>query len=251
MQETVLFGNHVEPHQTMEGGKSKSKDNNAVITCINTSCSLLLDQNVFERMTTLMQNENSNDDEAENVDQELTKSCPLAENKCSRRRKDDWNDQTQETQLQLNVLCQMRCELRKQLPIVNLTDQAKFAGIFIPPPHDLNPAITQLMRTLETLGKDSRGLQKQFAQPQIMQHEPKGDAHAATAVKSILKTENRLKPFKIRKSIAGKAIQKQKSNKASIPSSWLDCNDGDDPQTLEDPKQTTNWTKVALPEDMR
>ena len=132
-----------------------------------------------------------------------------------------------------------------------LIEQAQIVGIEIPPLQQIQQTINQLKTELKTVRADSPSLRKHMMKAQAIKHDSTGNTKGARAVRAILRTEERLEAYKTYKVISGNALQQQSFTSVQIPTSWKDFSEGDDPQSLEDPKKACSWTEVTLPEDIK
>lgn len=208
---------------------------------------LLRDQNIFDRTESLCESEEFRKDDLEKIDQAITEACLIAEKKLKRRRRPWWSKKVNKLRIRARILGTHLSRLKQGFRAsVHLQWKCDSNDLQLTLPWSIKETKQLLAAAKEELKdgiKHSKDLREEEQLTRIDVNRRMGDMNQAKIQKLIYQKERLAEAFRKVKSIR-KQQENQQLNKLDIPLQWLTLN-SPNPDTLEDPKHTKDWTTIT------
>ena len=250
----MLFGQRTEPLQTACDWNVKSKDRKTVKAFIHAWYNEIFNRKGFHFRPQLEQ-DSVPPNVAEMVDDIIGLSGDLAEQTCKRRRPEYYSQHLVQQRIKVSILRghlnSLRMGKNRSEP---LNRRMQRAGMQFPLP--LTQRLTSI--ALKQAKEELRNTCMQSAEARQAELSAKIDAAAQSGTKSkarilraIKKVENNHRTFTILRQMRQRRTESQRIDRLEIPASWPST---DSPltnlETLEDPKECTQWKWVKDPHEV-
>jgi hypothetical protein len=258
--EKILFGNTKESPYDPAGRSFSSKDPKAVVTYLKEAHEHLTSNNVFNRMKRLMEDNESNHEEAEKLDRELTRACEHGSNTCKRRRQDYWNIRIHELKRNLSIWCQFKRRKARNLPSLALIARTKELGLNIEQtmtPEEIEKNIKELRIAVKACHKQSNDRRDEMLGDLANFAEDVDEKKKANAIRQQKRTEKLVRAYRRLNFQRNKTMDGGGISRVQVPCSWPTMEDynEDYDYSLEDPKgidqkDNSKWKEVNCPKEI-